>query len=94
MSLSRLCEECRNCPYVDKCDNKRMEALGELPLPDCQLAAVMAGNAVTPLMAPILRETTTMVINGVQRRDREEIARRIHEAICGIEYAVNSSTNK
>lgn len=66
MSLSKLCGECSNCPYVDHCDNKRMEALGELPLPECSLAAAMAGNAVSPIVAPVLRETTTVVMNGVR----------------------------
>ena len=31
MSLSRLAEKCRNCPKVDTCDHKKMEALGLLP---------------------------------------------------------------
>lgn len=27
MGLSRLAEKCRVCPFVSKCDHKRMEAL-------------------------------------------------------------------
>ena len=30
MSLSKLAEQCQNCPFVDKCENKRMEAVGYL----------------------------------------------------------------
>lgn len=31
MSLSKLSEKCKNCPFVDKCKNKRMEALAYIP---------------------------------------------------------------
>lgn len=34
MGLSRLAAKCRACPKVDTCDNKEMEALGYLPLPE------------------------------------------------------------
>lgn len=27
MGLSRLSKRCRECPFVDTCENKRMEAL-------------------------------------------------------------------
>jgi len=27
MALSRLAEKCRGCPFVEKCDHKRMEGL-------------------------------------------------------------------
>ena len=27
MGLSKLSEECKNCPFVSRCKNKRMEAL-------------------------------------------------------------------
>lgn len=33
MGLSRLSEKCRKCPFVDKCNHKRMEALTYLPEP-------------------------------------------------------------
>lgn len=34
MSLSKLSARCQACPFVDTCDNKEMEALGYLPLPE------------------------------------------------------------
>lgn len=34
MSLSKLSETCKKCPYVDTCGHKRMEALGHLPEPN------------------------------------------------------------
>ena len=33
MGLSRLAKVCQNCPYVDGCNHKRIEALGYLPIP-------------------------------------------------------------
>ena len=33
VSLSKLSERCNKCPFVDKCENKRMEAVGYLPDP-------------------------------------------------------------
>lgn len=34
MSLSKISETCKKCPYVDTCDCKRMEALEYLPEPN------------------------------------------------------------
>ena len=34
MGLSKLSVRCQACPFVDTCDNKEMEALGYLPLPE------------------------------------------------------------
>ena len=34
MSLSKLSARCQACPFVDTCDNKEMEALGYLPIPE------------------------------------------------------------
>ncbi len=34
MSLSRLADKCRACPFVDTCDHKEMEAFGFLPIPE------------------------------------------------------------
>lgn len=39
MSLSRTIEKCQNCPIADICDDKLMEALGELLLPCENMAA-------------------------------------------------------
>ena len=55
MGLSRLAKACRDCPFVETCQNKRMEALAYLP---------MAAEASTPVgmsaAAPVLRETMTI----------------------------------
>ncbi len=33
MGLSRMSAQCRQCPFVDTCNHKKMEALGYLPDP-------------------------------------------------------------
>lgn len=62
MSLSKLAKKCRECPFVDKCNNKHIEAHGYLEMPD------IAASSITPSIAtmtePILRETMTIMVNG------------------------------
>lgn len=62
MGLSKLSEECKNCPFVEKCKNKRMEALACMTEP--QVLANAAGPSSENLAAPLLRETVTIMING------------------------------
>lgn len=50
MGLSRLAKACRDCPFVETCQNKRMEAL----------AAEVSTQAGMDAAAPILRETMTV----------------------------------
>lgn len=50
MALARLTKQCRECPFVETCEHKKMEALGYLP---------------EPIMADaILRETVSRVVDG------------------------------
>lgn len=62
MGLSRLTAKCMVCPFVDKCDNKSMEALGCLEIP------ILASSYAEPIAAsttePILRETMTVMVDG------------------------------
>ena len=55
MGLSRLTKACRDCPFVENCQNKRMEALAYLPM-----AAEASTQAGMSAAAPILRETMTV----------------------------------
>lgn len=55
MGLSRLAKACRDCPFVETCQNKRMEALAYLPM-----AAEASTQAGMSAAAPILRETMTV----------------------------------
>lgn len=64
MGLSRLAEKCRECPFVDKCDKKLMEAHGYLKMPN--LAASYAEPIAASIAEPILRETMTIMVNGRQ----------------------------
>ena len=60
-SLSRLSKTCQQCPYVDSCKNKRMEALAYYPE---SIVANAAGNIAAPMTKPILRETMKINIDG------------------------------
>lgn len=77
MGLSQLSERCRKCPFVDKCDHKRMEALAYLPEP--QIAMNAAQSVSINAAQPLLRETMTIHIAGkpvvVYKDDRKATVR-------------------
>lgn len=62
MALSKLAAKCRECPFVDKCDNKQMEAHGYLEMPNTVSPSNETGAA--SIAEPILRETMTIMVNG------------------------------
>lgn len=47
MGLSQLAKECKNCPFVEKCGHKRMEALAYLLDPMVADAAMPASSELT-----------------------------------------------
>ena len=53
MGLSKLSEECKNCPFVSRCKHKRMEALAYMT--ETQVLANAAGPSSENLAAPLLR---------------------------------------
>ena len=55
MGLSKLAEMCMACPFVDECDNKRMECVGYLP--DHSLTAQASQVSSSNASMPIARET-------------------------------------
>lgn len=62
MGLSKLSAKCSTCPHVDKCDHKRMEALGFLPEPSlCETASMPISESA---VQSSLRETIEIRING------------------------------
>lgn len=61
MSLSRLSEKCKKCPFVDTCENKRMEALVYLPEP---MIAEAGQSASMSAAAPVIRETMEIRVDG------------------------------
>lgn len=62
MGLSRLAAKCMECPFVDKCDKKRMESLAYFEMPN--LAASYAEPIAASMAEPILRETMTIMADG------------------------------
>lgn len=68
MALARLTKQCRECPFVETCEHKEMEALGYLPEPIMTNAEPIMTNVKAPvtadIAAPILRETVSRVVDG------------------------------
>ena len=60
-SLSRLSKTRQKCPYVDSCQNKRIEALAYYPE---SMVADAYENIAAPMTQPILRETMKINIDG------------------------------
>lgn len=80
MGLSKLSEECKNCPFVEKCKNKRMEALAYMTEP--QVLANAAGPSSENLAAPLLRETVTIMINGTPTQVyKDEIEKQLYSQL-------------
>ena len=88
MGLSRLAAKCMECPFVDKCDNKRMEALGYLETPN--LASPYAEPIVASTTEPILRETMTVMVDGSPTVVyKDEIEKQLYESLyshLGLQY--------
>lgn len=61
MALARLTKQCRECPFVETCEHKEVEALGYLPEPIMTDAKV---SVTADIAAPILRETVSRVVDG------------------------------
>lgn len=77
MSLSRLAKECRECPFVEKCQHKRLEALGYLPEP---ILSPVVESSAADLIQPILRETMTIMVEGKpQIVYKDEIEKQLYK---------------
>jgi hypothetical protein len=77
MSLSRLAKECSECPFVEKCQHKRMEALGYLPEP---ILSPVVETSTAELTQPILRETMTIMVEGrPQIVYKDEIEKQLYK---------------
>ena len=61
MALARLTKQCHECPFVETCEHKEMEALGYLPEP---IMADVKVPVTADIAAPILRETVSRVVDG------------------------------
>lgn len=71
-------DKCRNCPFVDKCDRKRMESHCYRDEP----IGIEAGKEVGMNAAqPVLRETMQMNIGGVMTTVyKDEIEKELYKA--------------
>ena len=74
MGLNRLSEKCKACPFLEKCDNKRMEALGYM-----KTLTVSAGVSAAQ---SVLRETTQIMVDGhLQTVYVDEIKKQIEQSL-------------
>lgn len=79
MGLTRLAEKCKNCPFVDSCDHKQLEALGYLPNP---IVAEAGSLSAAELTQPILRETVNMIIDGkVVKVYKDDIEKQLYKEL-------------
>lgn len=69
MALARLTKQCHECPFVETCEHKEMEALGYLPEP---IMADVKVPVTADIAAPILRETVSRVVDGSIKSDISE----------------------
>lgn len=74
-----MAEECRECPFKDKCKNKRIEALGYLPEP---MVAEAGMPSAAELTQPILRETVNTIVDGkVVKVYKDEIEKQLYKEL-------------
>lgn len=72
-----MSKECSECPFVEKCQHKRMEALGYLPEP---ILSPVVETSVAELVQPILRETMTIMVEGKpQIVYKDEIEKQLYK---------------
>ena len=72
MALKRLASKCRKCPFVDKCDNKRLEVEGYLE--------PVAQSFTEQIAMPVMRETVDIVIDGnLQKVYKDDIERELQK---------------
>lgn len=83
MGLSRLAEKCRACPFMDKCKNKRMEALAYLPEPvAAQATQPLTGSAIMPIAREVVERHAYGEVY-VQYKDelKKELEKALYESL-------------
>lgn len=74
MGLSRLYKGCRKCPYVDTCENKKLEALMYFDEPMLQPNTTMASMSMaTPVLIKHDYRDIKVAVNTTITIDLEEI---------------------
>ncbi|SMB95415.1 hypothetical protein SAMN00017405_0397 [Desulfonispora thiosulfatigenes DSM 11270] len=96
MTLSKICDECKNCKNKDACNNKRMVAcaLAEMSKPNLE-SRTMPNTA--PLRQPFTRKHTPITIKmgeyGNINTSMEEINNKISQQI-NKGFQINCAFNK
>jgi len=79
MGLSKLSEKCSKCPFVSKCDNKRMEALAYLPDP---IVAPATQQFAADVAMPMARETVERHSYGkVYTQYKDDLEKELYKAL-------------
>lgn len=77
-SIAKLSEKCKKCPWVEKCDHKRMEACAYYD--DRNMEELVTAPSAADVASPILRETVNTIVNGqVVKVYKEEIERELYK---------------
>jgi hypothetical protein len=83
-TLRRTAEQCRKCPNMKKCNNKRLEACALAELPEqssIDLTAPITGSAIGQLIRPITPITIKQGEYGDINTSLEEINEKIAKAL-------------
>lgn len=101
--VSRLCGECQKCPFVSKCDNKRLEAMEYL---EPKVAASASVDYAAPVLADILvkhdyrdikvgeNTTITIDVEELKRQMKKEFYKRLGIGIYPGACLYEQSTDK
>ena len=82
MNLSKLAEKCKNCPDVETCDHKYMEAVAFLP-GEPTMESLMASSAGLTGAVSNMRETMAVIdVNGVHSAYTDDIIKQINKQFC------------
>ena len=79
-ALTKLSEKCRKCPFVDKCDRKRMEV--HCYLDGANILSAAAENVMNNAAQPVLMETMQINIGCVTTTVyKDEIEKELYKAL-------------
>lgn len=88
MGLSRLSRRCNECPFVDTCEDKRMEALAYIE----PSAGTLTTDLSAPLTAPIIQphefRDVTIGVNTKVTIDLEEIKKQLSKEFYGNAFKI------
>lgn len=78
MGLSKISEKCSKCPFLEKCDEKAMEALANIK----PSLASAAEPVIASMAAPMARETVERYMYGEKIiMYKDELEKALHGAL-------------